>query len=84
MWCCVVCITQFLEVLWPSPLLLRGKGAQEIMEGPVETLALAISFRMVGRTSGFLDTLHLAEFSDYLSFKAPSLVRVDSFGDAVN
>ena len=80
MWCCVVFITQFLEVLWPSPLLLRGKGVQKIMGGPVETLALAISFRMVGRASGFLDTVHLAEFSDYLRFKAPALVRVDSFG----
>ena len=73
-----------IEVLWPSRLLFRGKGVQKIMEGPVETLALAVFFRMVGRTSGFLDTVHLAEFSYYLSFKAPALVRVDSFGDAVH
>ena len=57
---------------------------QQVMECTVESLTLSISFRVVRSASGFLDSIHAAQFLYYFSFKTPSLVRMNSLGDTIH
>ena len=72
MWGCVICTTQFLQVLRPLSLSLRWEGTQQVKERTVESLTLSISLGEVRSTSGFLDSIHAAQFLYHFSFKTPS------------
>ena len=46
------------------------------MKGPIESLGLSISGRVVGRGSGFFYTEVMTQVGDDFCFKGPPLVRV--------
>ena len=84
MWSCVICTTQFLEVLRPPSLSLRWEGTKQVKEHSVESLTLSISLQVVRSALGFLDSIHAGQFLYHFSFKTPSLVRMNSLGDTIH
>ena len=46
--CTVVCIDKFWQVLVPTELFRGGQGANQIMQGAIESFNLAIALGMTG------------------------------------
>ena len=54
------------------------------MKCAVEALTLPISFGVVRGASGFLDSIHVAQFLYYFCLETTALVGVDYLGDTID
>ena len=61
-------------MLRPCPLLLSRQGSQQLMQGMVEPLTLAVMLGVVWCGPRLLDAVNCAEFLDEFGLKTSALV----------
>lgn len=64
-WCAYICVQQVQRGIQAIATSSPGKGTQKVMQGPIETLALGISLRVMRRCACLPNPIQPAQFSDH-------------------